>query len=197
MSFFTRDSLAEGIARHGWRIGAHTYGAPKVYRWGGDGGLEIGAYTSIANGVEILLGGNHRTDWVTTYPFNAIRKSARHIVGHPTTRGDVRIGSDVWLAQRATIVSGVTIGDGAVVAANAVVTRDVAPYAIVGGNPAGLIRRRFPEAQIAALLRIRWWDWPDEKVNACIDQLQAGDVAGFIARHDPVVAAAPSDQAGG
>src|SRR5690242_17207650 len=114
-------------------IGPGTYSVPgyfSVLDWHQGSTLKIGAYCSIAYGVKILLGGEHHTDWVTTYPFSELWAEGRPIPGHPTTRGDVIIGIDVWIGLNALITSGVTIGDGAVIAAHAVVSSDVPPYTI-------------------------------------------------------------------
>lgn len=146
-------------------IGIGSYGLPIVHDWSEGATLRIGAYTSIAEQVEIFLGGHHRTDWVTTYPFPAMIDEAAGIPGYAFSRGDVVIGSDVWLCTGAVILSGVTVGDGAVVAAGAVVSRDVAPYSVVAGNPARHIRWRFPEPVIDALLAAKWWEWPEEEVR--------------------------------
>ena len=97
----------------------------------------------------------------------------------------VRIGNDVVVGYEALILSGVTIGDGAIVASRAVVTKDVEPYSIVAGNPARLVKYRFDEATRAALLRISWWDWPAEEVARLRHEIDSPDVAGFIDRHDP------------
>ena len=134
--------------------------------------------------VEILLGGNHRVDWATTYPFSALTglwPSAPETDDYHGSRGDVTIGDDVWLRSGAIILSGVTIGSGAVVAAHAVVTRDVPPYAIVGGNPAKIIRYRFDDETIAALLNSRWWDLPRERIATLIPLLQSDRVKELIA----------------
>lgn len=114
-----------------YTIGRGTYGSPRVLNWGEGAKLEIGAYCSIAAGVTIFLGGEHRVDWVTTYPFNVLWDCASHITGHPATKGDVTIGHDVWLGRNATILSGVAIEDGAVVGCNALVTKPVPAYGIV------------------------------------------------------------------
>lgn len=182
-TFYTRDHFAQLIAQHGFEIGGHTYGKPVLRWWGEKARLIIGRYCSIADGTTIFLGGNHRTDWVTTYPFSALAgrwPEAKSIVGHPATKGDVVIGNDVWLGGQCVIMSGVTIGDGAVVAARAVVTKDVAPYAIVGGNPAKVIGSRFPPEQVARLLALRWWDWPDDTVRRFIPLLLNGDIDAFL-----------------
>ena len=167
-------------------IGAYTYGQPTVLYGGKDSGrLTIGKFCSIADGVVILLGGNHRIDWVTTYPFSALLDEFKNIPGHPATKGDVVIGNDVWLAHQSLILSGVTIGDGAVVAARVVVTKNVPPYSIVAGNPARVIRYRFSEDTIARLLRIRWWDWDIAKIKQNIPAMLVADVDEFALRHDP------------
>lgn len=160
-------------------IGRHTYGAPRVRWWGEPANLRIGKFCSIADGVEIFLGGNHRTDWITTYPFPVLRQwpEAGNIVGHPASRGDVCIGNDVWLGSGCILHSGISIGDGAVVGARAVVVRDVPPYAIVGGNPAKLIKMRFNVEQVETLLDIRWWDWSDDLIRLHVDALLSGDIA--------------------
>ncbi|MFI8579143.1 CatB-related O-acetyltransferase [Ectopseudomonas khazarica] len=148
-----------------YSIGVGSYGLPIVHDWQEGATLRIGAYTSIAEQVEIFLGGHHRSDWVTTYPFPAMIDEAADVSGYAFSRGDVVIGSDVWLCTGAMILSGVSIGDGAVVAAGAVVSRDVEPYSIVAGNPARHVRWRFSEDERQALLAARWWEWPEDEVR--------------------------------
>jgi hypothetical protein len=136
--------------------------------------------------VRVFLGGEHRYDWVSTYPFRIrFELEGAYEDGLPASKGDVTIGNDVWIGAHATILSGVTIGDGAVVGAGAVVAKDVPPFGIVVGNPARLLRYRFSDEQRAALLRIRWWEWPDEKVMASVEELSCADLSAFIDRHDP------------
>lgn len=182
----TRLHLARLIVRRPGQIavGAFTYGRPKVRFPESGARLTIGRYGSIADGVEILLGGNHRTDWATTYPFPALPglwPAARAMSGHDATRGDVAIGHDVWLGSQAMILSGVTIGHGAVVAARSVVTRDVPPYAIVAGNPARIVRLRHPEAQIEKLLATRWWELPAAEVAALLPLLMSDRIEALAA----------------
>lgn len=158
-------------------IGLFTYGAPKVRWWGEPADLYIGKFCSIADNVEIFLGGNHRTDWITTFPFSSFRRwDAIGIPGHPSTRGDVIVGNDVWLGSGCRIHSGVTIGDGAVIAAAAVVTKDVPPYAIAAGNPAKTVKYRFSQEQIDQLLKIAWWNWPEDRIRAEIPKLLSTEV---------------------
>ena len=178
--FYTRET----IPNPRYEIGAYTYGTPTVYDWEQGSILRIGKYSSIADDVTILLGGDHRADWVTTYPFATLKSAwptAEGIEGDQSTKGDVVIGNDVWIGHGATILSGVTVGDGAVVAARAVVSKDVAPYTIVAGNPARPVKRRFSGSEIDALLRVRWWDWPDERVASHLDTLCSCDISRFLA----------------
>ncbi|NNM73369.1 CatB-related O-acetyltransferase [Enterovirga aerilata] len=177
--------LAHLSRRYGFSIGAHSYGRPKVRFPESGAKLTIGRFCSIADKVEILLGGNHRTDWVTTFPFAAFPElwpgAAASGSAYHGSRGDVVIGSDVWLGSAAMIMSGVAIGHGAVVAARAVVTKDVPPYAIVGGNPARPIRTRFTEERVEALLETAWWDLPDRDVAGLIPLLSTGQVDELVA----------------
>lgn len=162
-------------------IGRGSYGDLRIQRWRGTQ-LTIGAYCSFAEGVRILLGGEHRMDWVTTYPFNVFNPAARHITGHPRSKGDVVIGSDVWVGTEALILSGVTIGDGAVIGARAVVARDVPPYAVASGNPARVVKYRFSEDIIARLLQVEWWTWDEARIERAIPDLLQGDIEAFLAR---------------
>ena len=150
----------------------------------GEKGLRptVGRFSSIASGVTILLGGNHQTNWVTTYPFMSFSEwpSAARIQGHPTTKGDVNIGNDVWIGLDAFILSGVSIGDGAVIGARATVTKDVPPYAIVAGNPARVVKYRFDQATIQKLLTIAWWNWSDVEINRAMSFLLSDYIDEFI-----------------
>lgn len=182
---YTKDELRDQIAAYGHEIGDYSYGTPLLLQYNEETRFFLGKYCSIGPGVTVFLGGNHRTDWVTTYPFSVIPDTwpeAFGVTGHPHSRGDVRIGNDVWIGLNATILSGVTIGDGAVVAACSVVTRDVPAYAIVGGNPARLLRYRFDAATRERLLQIRWWDWPEQDIRDMLPFLVSGDIEAFIAK---------------
>lgn len=140
----------------------------------------VGKFCSIAKGVVMDCGFNHNPQFVSSYPFNVLMPQFGHLKGHPVTKGDIVIGNDVWIGQEAMIMSGIHIGDGAVVGARAVVTHDVAPFAIVAGMPAELIRYRFPARVIAALLEIRWWDWPMEKINEVVPLLMSENYEAFL-----------------
>ncbi len=162
------------------QIGPHSYGALEVSDFGEGASFRMGAYCSTARGSRVMLGGGHRTDWVTTYPFTVTEPALRGIKGHPVTRGDVVIGNDVWIGTDALILSGVTIGDGAVIMARAVVTRDVAPYAIVGGVPARKLGSRFSPDIVARLLAVRWWDWSHDRIVAAGSHLLSDEIAAFL-----------------
>ncbi len=151
-------------------IGRHTYGDNNIrtFSWGEGSKLEIGSFCSIAAEVKIFLGGNHRVDWVTTYPFgHRLEKIFNKFngEGHPHSNGDVIIGNDVWIGSNVTIMSGIKIGDGAVIANNSHVVKNIDPYTIVGGNPAKVIKQRFTKDEIDRLLKIKWWECDDNIIN--------------------------------
>ena len=162
-------------------VGRWTYGMPTVRSWGEGTNLTIGKFCAIADDVTVFLGGNHRTDWISTYPFSVLwPEVAGHIKGHPATRGDVVIGNDVWIGTGVFILSGVKIGDGAVLGAKSVVAKDVPPYAIVCGNPAKIIKYRFDKESIQKLLAIAWWNWPDEEIRTIVPMLLSKDIGTFL-----------------
>ena len=166
-----------------YHIGDWTYGTPQVFSWREGTTLKIERFCSIADGVIILLGGEHRIDWVTTYPFTKIFPKAKGFTGHPRSKGDIIIGNDVWLGTDALILSGVEIGDGAVVAARSVVTENVAPYSIMAGNPARRVRFRFDQSIIEALQKIAWWNWPLSKIEEAWPLLLSSGIEAFIAKY--------------
>ena len=163
-----------------YSVGDGTYGIPAVRDWNEGSTLKIGSYCSIGGNVSIFLGGHHRTDWVSQYPFPAYWSAVKHIKDFGGTNGDVVIGSDVWLCENVVILSGVSIGHGAVVANSAVVTKDVQPYEIVGGNPAKHIRYRFDEKTRAQLLASQWWDWPVDEVLSISEMLCTDDIQSLL-----------------
>ena len=151
-------------------VGKHTYGIQNIdiYYWCEDTWLDVGSFCSISGHILVYLGGNHRIDWATTFPFGHLEKNIFtkfNGIGHPSTKGNVKIGNDVWIGTHATIMSGITIGDGACIACNSVVTKDVLPYSIVGGNPAKLIKMRFSDDIIKKLLKYEWWELSDNVIN--------------------------------
>lgn len=144
--------------------------------------LLIGKFCSIACGAKFLFNSaNHALGSLSTYPFPIFYDEwgleGKNVADAWDNKGDIALGNDVWIGYEAVILAGVTIGDGAIIGARAVVTRDVPPYAIVGGVPARLIRRRFDDATIEALLDLRWWDWEPEHIRQALPALQAGDIA--------------------
>ena len=152
------------------QIGKFTYGYDKmsVKQWGEGANLSIGAFCSIADQVVIMLGGNHRVDWITTFPFGKIfvdELGGAGIEGHPKTNGDVVVGNDVWIGRNSTIMSGISIGDGAVIASNSTITKNVGSYEIWGGNPAKKIGDRFDDSITEELLKICWWDHDIETIK--------------------------------
>ncbi len=167
-----------------YKIGEFTYGEPEVLRWKDKSQLKIGKYCSIAKGVTIILGGGHRIDWVTTCPLSVFFSQLSHCVGHPVTKGDIEIGNDVWLGYGSTILSGVKIGNGSVVGANSTVIHDIPPYAIVGGNPARLIKYRFDTETIERLQKISWWDWDHKDVVERGDELLSNNISSFLEHFD-------------
>jgi acetyltransferase-like isoleucine patch superfamily enzyme len=174
--------LSEAIAAGRATMGRHSYGAPVLnYGPGDTAKVHIGAFCSIADGVEFIAGGNHRPDWVSTFPFRvAWNLPGAHTDGHPRPERDIEVGNDVWLGAGALILPGVQIGHGAVVGARAVVARDVRPYSIVVGSPAREVRRRFDDERVEALLRACWWDWSDEEIRRNVDLLTAPDVDALL-----------------
>ena len=167
--------------------GKYTYDVSKINVTNNTNGynIYIGSFCSIAWYCKIILGGNHRIDWVTTYPFGHINSDifSHHGLGHPISKGDVIIGNDVWIGESVTIMSGVKIGDGSVIGANSHVVKNVEPYAIYGGNPARLIRYRFPKEVIDKLLQLQWWNWNDDKIRENIHLLCSDDIMQFINKH--------------
>jgi hypothetical protein len=139
----------------------------------------------MADGVALMIGGSHQIHWVNTFAFRGrFGLDGAFTDGCPESNGDIVIGNDVYVGREARILPGVRIGDGTVVGAHAVVARDVRPYAVVVGNPAREIKRRFTDEQVDRLLRVRWWDWPDEQVFAAVPLLSSGDIETFLDRYE-------------
>jgi acetyltransferase-like isoleucine patch superfamily enzyme len=147
--------------------------------------VRIGKYSGVTHTATMFHGGMHRSDWVSC--IHVHRKNGEWVwpEGAMQSKGPIVIGSDVLVTFEALIMSGVTIGHGAIVLPRAVVVSDVQPYEIVGGNPARHVKWRFDEPTREALLRIAWWDWPDEKVARLRHEIDSPDVQGFVERHDP------------
>lgn len=144
--------------------------------------LIIGKFCSIACGTKFLFNSaNHTLNSLSTYPFPLFFEEweldPKNVTESWDNKGDIIIGNDVWIGFEAVILAGVTIGDGTIIGARAVVTKDVAPYTIVGGVPAKPIRKRFDDRTIATLLKMKWWDWPEEKIAQNIQAIKSGDIA--------------------
>lgn len=179
------------ITRKNILVGDYTYyddvnGADKFeehvthhYEFLGDK-LIIGKFCAIAKGVEFIMNGaNHRMCSVTTYPFNIMGNGWEKVTPNFNElpyKGDTIIGNDVWIGQNVTFLPGVKVGDGAIIAANSVVSKDVPPYHIVGGNPIKIIKKRFDDELIAYLLNLKWWDWNPQKIFNNLESLCSGDL---------------------
>ena len=141
--------------------------------------LIIGKFCSIACGAKFLFNSaNHILSSLSTYPFPLFFEEwgleKRNVAASWDNKGDIVIGNDVWIGYEAVIMAGVTIGDGAIIGARAVVTKDVPPYTVAGGIPAKPIKKRYPEETIAALSELKWWDWPEERIAQNLHAIQAG-----------------------
>lgn len=143
--------------------------------------LIIGKFCAIARGIEFIMNGaNHRMNSVTTYPFNLFGGAWQQFtpsLDDLPFKGDTVVGNDVWIGQHVTVMPGVQIGDGAIIAANSVVVKDIPAYSIAGGNPRQVIRKRFDDDLIAYLLAIKWWDWSADKIFRNMAALCSGDLA--------------------
>lgn len=152
--------------------------------------IRIGSYCSIGRDITFFIAGNHPTHYVSTYPFGLTTYTENWGLDigkedYNRSRGDITIGSDVWIGAGVSIMSGVTIGHGAIVGANSMVTKDIPPYAIFCGNPAKCVGYRFSELVIRGLLSVAWWDWADDKIEACAANLACADVDKFLQSHLP------------
>jgi len=184
------------------KIGKHTYGVSEgnvtwdkqSYDYNGNyfqPQLIVGKYCSIGHGCKFYLGGNHRHDWITTYPFQVhrIHKStfksiSEHIEGYPQSNGDIEVGNDVWFGENVTVMSGIKIGDGAVIGTNSTVVKDVEPYSITGGHPAKHIKYRFSEDIIKKLLEIKWWDLEEDKLDTLLPYMISNDLDLFFKKYE-------------
>ncbi|HEY9080122.1 CatB-related O-acetyltransferase [Magnetovibrio sp.] len=172
----SRDILPDYVS-----IGRGTYGLDRNAFQGlsPDAPISIGNFCSFGFGVVIFSKADHPLDLPSTYPLRTMLLHPGHGDQDAVSKGGVTIGHDVWVGARAMILSGVTIGNGAVIGAGAVVAKDVEPYAIVVGNPAKVVRKRFSAPQIAALEKTQWWNWPDDKIRAFESRFY-GDIESFI-----------------
>ena len=154
-----------------------------LYNYGNDR-LIIGKFCAIATNAKFIMNGaNHKLDGISTYPFPIFGngwQTAMNLLMELPSKGDIVIGNDVWIGYESVIMPGVKIGDGVVIAAKSVVVKNVPAYTIVGGNPAGLIKQRFSDSEVAQLLEIRWWDWQIDKITRNISVIMQGDIQSLI-----------------
>ncbi len=183
--------IKNAITRTNIEVGDYTYyddvdGADKFeehviyhYEFLGDK-LIIGKFCQIASGIKIIMNGaNHRMSSVTTYPFNIMGNGWEKVtpkLKDLSFKGDTVIGNDVWIGKNVTILPGVHIGDGAIIGANSVVTKDIPAYHIAGGNPCKIIRKRFEDELINYLEEIKWWDWDEKKIFDNLEILCSSDL---------------------
>lgn len=170
------------------QVGDLSYGhpdtnSPRIVYFGEKSNLSIGKFCSIAENVTIFIGGYHDYAMVSTYPFSSAFTDIPPI-NVLVDKGETRIENDVWIGANVIIMAGVRIGNGAVVASGSVVTQNVPDYAIVGGNPARVIKYRFMPNQIEALLRIQWWKWDIEKIKVSSVLLNSRNIDSFIKKFD-------------
>lgn len=153
-------------------VGRGTYGSPRYLTFAGDStAVRIGSFCSIGPEVTFVLGGNHPTDRVTTFPIREKYGLESVHNGFPSSRGDIRLEDDVWVGFGTTILSGVTIGHGAVIGAMSLVTRDIPPFAIAVGNPARVVRYRLDNETQIAVMNTHWWQNPTQEIIASVHKL--------------------------
>ena len=150
-----------------------------LYHYGSEK-LIIGKFCAIATNVKFIMNGaNHKLNGISTYPFPIFGngwETAMNLLIELPSKGDTVIGNDVWIGYESVIMPGVKIGDGAVIAAKSVVVKDISPYTVVGGNPAHPIKQRFSDAEVAQLLKIRWWDWEIDKISRNVTIIMQSDI---------------------
>jgi virginiamycin A acetyltransferase len=175
---------------HLWNADRGTYfdRHVNIITWSDQYRVRLGKYNSIGRDCNFFLHANHRPDWITTTsqllgPVTPQIADMHMKMGHPSCKGDIIVENDVWIGATSTIMSGVKISNGAVVAGGSVVTKDVPPYAIVAGNPAKVVKYRFNEEQIGKLLKISWWNWEEQKIKENSMLLWSDDIDEFIKKH--------------
>lgn len=159
-----------------------------IISWSDDYKIILGKYNSIGRDCNFFLHANHRPDWVTTSsqlwgPVTPEIAQLHMSMGHPSCKGDIIVENDVWIGAKSTIMSGVKIQNGSIVGANSVVTKDVPPYSIVVGNPAKVVKYRFTERQIESLLKIKWWEWTEDRIKTEAVSMWSNKIDEFIDRH--------------
>ena len=159
-----------------------------IISWSDQYHVHLGKYNSIGRDCNFFLHANHRADWITTSsqlwgPVTPEVADLHMSMGHPTCKGDITVQNDVWIGAKSTVMSGVTIHNGSIIAAGSTVTKDVPPYAIVAGNPGKIVKFRFTEDQIQDLLEIAWWNWEENRIREEAMTLWSGDIEDFIKKH--------------
>jgi lipopolysaccharide transport system ATP-binding protein len=177
-----KNPWSEDLISSNVHIGEYTYGTPEIFIWTNKYHVYVEKFTSIEPEVKIIVDGNHNTDWISSYPFGELIEDIPRHPDHPIGKGDIRIGNDVWIGYQTIIMPGIRIGDGAVIGAGSVVTKNVDDYEIVAGNPAKHIRYRFSKEQISALKKIQWWNWSKDEIASHSDLLQSSAIDDFIER---------------
>jgi acetyltransferase-like isoleucine patch superfamily enzyme len=159
-----------------------------ILSWSDDYKVIVGKYCSIGRYCSFFLHTDHRPDWITTSsqlwgPVTPQIAQMHMSIGHPSCKGNIVIENDVWIGAKSIIMSGVTIHNGSVVGAGSTVTKDVPPYVIVAGNPAKIVRYRFPKETIEKLLSIAWWNWPEEKIQNEASLMWSNNIDAFVKKH--------------
>ena len=170
----------------GVEIGRHTYGLIKesFFVPHKNVPVQIGSFCSVGPGVLFICAAEHRVDTATTFPIQFVNGKIRNAPG-TVGKGPITVGHDVWIGARATILGGVTIGNGAVIGAGSIVTRDIPPYAIAVGNPARVIRYRFAPEIIERMQALQWWNWSDDLIRDRVELLTATGVDRFLSAVEP------------
>ena len=184
-NYFLKDNLKKEIESDLVEVGRWSYGKPNILRWDWKSKLIIGNFCSLGPDIDFYIGGNHRLDWISTSPlpapqFDSVFKKAKNIKNFNKSNGDIIIGHDVWIGGRTTILSGVKIGTGAVIAAGSVVVNDVGPYSVSGGNPNKEIGKRFNEDIIKKLLESEWWNLTDNDIDHLSEYLLSNNFEIFF-----------------
>ena len=168
-------------------VGKYTYGIEninaKIYK-GSEAKIHIGNFCSLGENITIITGGIHPTNSITTFPLSERFASDKFFIkGMPSTKGDVWIGNDVWIAQNCTILSGLKIGNGVVICTGSIVTKDIPDFSIVAGVPAKVLKYRFNKENIKYLNNIKWWNWPEDKIEKNIKLLSSPNLDNFLSKH--------------
>jgi acetyltransferase-like isoleucine patch superfamily enzyme len=175
---------------HLWHSDRGTYFDRNVniISWSDQYHIHLGKYNSIGRDCNFFLHANHRADWITTssqlWGLVTPEVADLHIsMGHPTCKGDITVQNDVWIGAKSSVMSGVTLHNGAIIAAGSTVTKNVPPYAIVAGNPGKIVKFRFAEDQIQDLLEIAWWNWEEVRIKEEAMTLWSDNIEDFIKKH--------------